>query len=624
MIKRVRDYFYKKDFTFFILVIAAISTLFVRLYHITAPIANEVYHSFRNTETAIVIQNYLREGLSIFDYSMPLFGEPWTLMFEFPSYQIVIYFVMKIVGISSIDTAGRLVSIFSFYLCDFVLVKFAKKLVDDRGAYVVGIAFLLSAFNLYFSRAMLIDFFSVFLALIYVACVFELIQNEKKLLSLLVGLFFGILAYVTKATTLFPIVYFIMLVLINCEIPKIVEYEGTWYGKIGSYLKNNFSRLLLLVILLFVPVLFAKLWTNHADNMKELSIFTSWLSSRSSDMIAWNYGTLSQKISLSDWKVIVERYVNFWGGGFSFLGIILSYIFLSARRYCKIVIFSFVAQFATIITLFNLYLVHNYYLIGITPFVFLSMGLMLYEVFSSIPRDNAYMRKLEIIILCLVFGYLQIRVNDDYISGVVDIQSHKGNIGNYISQITTEDELILVADEDYNPSTLYSANRKGFMIRNSEWIDSNELYSLVSNDNYTTLLVHDILKANEFLSHESEVVEYAIPLNDSYFGARDSFVYKFGENIIGDDICKNAYVPRDDDEICINGINSYGILGLKYSIDSDKVVSIVAEGSNGDKQGSQITLLKDLGNIYIDVNSLLDNPVNVYLEQDSGVLEIKY
>src|SRR5262245_19867530 len=69
--------------------------------------------SFRETQTAITIFYILKGGPWI-DYETPIFGYPWSIPFEFPTYQLIVAALVRQTGIS-IEAAGRLVS-FTFFV----------------------------------------------------------------------------------------------------------------------------------------------------------------------------------------------------------------------------------------------------------------------------------------------------------------------------------------------------------------------------------------------------------------------------------------------------------------------------------------------------------------------------
>ena len=108
-----------------------IGTIILHYWSVNVPLIQDKYHSFRTTETAIVIQDYFRNGLSFFNYSMPLFGKPWNVMFEFPTYQALVYGVMRLFDATNIDFCARIVSIIVFYACTFLLIRFISYITNQ-------------------------------------------------------------------------------------------------------------------------------------------------------------------------------------------------------------------------------------------------------------------------------------------------------------------------------------------------------------------------------------------------------------------------------------------------------------------------------------------------------------
>ena len=99
-------------------------SVFLRGIHLGIPIGND-FHAFRQTQTAITIQNYFRDGWSLFHYETPVFGKPWQAMMECPIYQTAVYAVMRLFGQTDIDFWCRAVSLAVFYGSAWMLKKTA-------------------------------------------------------------------------------------------------------------------------------------------------------------------------------------------------------------------------------------------------------------------------------------------------------------------------------------------------------------------------------------------------------------------------------------------------------------------------------------------------------------------
>ena len=97
----------------------------------------------------------------------------------------------------------------------------------------------------------------------------------------------------------------------------------------------------------------------------------------------------------------------------------------------------------------------------------------------------------------------QVESNKDYINWTFSQENTtNGNVGVYIKQITDRDEKILVEGEDWDPTTLYYAERRGFMLRNLS--DSGVL----REDNYTTLVIHHPENLASIVEVDDNLVQY--------------------------------------------------------------------------------------------------------------------
>ena len=203
----------KKYRKYLVLALLVICSVLLRIHNISMPIGNDAY-AFRQTETAIVVQNYFNEGWSLFHYQMPVLGQPWTILFEFPIYQTIVYGVMKILHQTNVDLWCRIISLFTFYLSVLMLGKVVKLFLDKKAVLYVCAVYLFSPFTIMWSRAALIDFMSVLFALIYVWSLYEWILYKKKT-KFVIAIISGSIAYLQKATTMFPYVFLLAFLILN-------------------------------------------------------------------------------------------------------------------------------------------------------------------------------------------------------------------------------------------------------------------------------------------------------------------------------------------------------------------------------------------------------------------------
>lgn len=503
-------------------------TLIFRLYKISIPITNNCPHAFRTSQTAIVVQDYFRNGFSFLHSSIPVFGAPWSVMFEFPTYQTVVYFLMKIFGSTNIDIFCRIVSLLFFYACTWAIMKLTKLFTDDTVAIVTGVLMLCMPYNIYWSRQALIDYLTAFLGITYIWCLYNWLDNSKRYVYYLAALVIGMLGFLTKAASMFSVVFYIAYFILEHEIKLCMAFqEESVSAKIKLYLKQNISRIIRLAVITLIPASMAVIWTRYIDVTKTTSKYTIWLMSE--NLGDWNYGPLKERFDLSCWNVILTRYLSLFGGVIVFLVTVILYS-RTKKKYLKQLLVSFAAQLLTILVLFNLYYIHSYYLIVLIPFACYSWALMLIEIFNSIKEsEKGKKAKLSVCISVLILSQLWFNFGNLY--DVICSKSHNGNAGCYINTITGEDELIVISEEDWSPATLYNANRRGFMIQKDDVIDS-EMRDFIKNDNYTTFVSHSAEYSDEFLREYDYVVQYPLELEKGYDEAEETYIYKFADKPI--------------------------------------------------------------------------------------------
>ena len=78
-------------------IIVILFAFLIRLININAPLIGQ-QHDFRQSQTAIVIQCFFKDGLDILGYQIPVFGAPWKVPFELPLYQSLVYICMRAFG----------------------------------------------------------------------------------------------------------------------------------------------------------------------------------------------------------------------------------------------------------------------------------------------------------------------------------------------------------------------------------------------------------------------------------------------------------------------------------------------------------------------------------------------
>lgn len=577
-------------------------SLLMRVINLDIPIGNDL-HAFRQTQTAMTVQNYFQEGWSLFHYKTPVFGEPWQVLMECPIYQTAVYAVMRVLNLSDTDFGCRLVSLLLFYLSAVLLKKVADMLIPkEASAFVCGV-YLLSAFNIFWSREAMIDYMSVFFALLYVWGLYGWLLHGT-LSKYMAGLFFGCLGYLLKATTMFPYVYLLMFLIITQFIREI--RQGEWKGNrsVYSYLRQNRRRILLLALVCILPVIAGAMWTYYADCIKEKSLYTAWLTSE--NLHSWNYGTLAQKLDFNCWKVIIERLYCFFGDSILFWALLAGGgVAAYKKQEAHVLAYSFISCMLAIITLFNLYYVHDYYLIAVSPLICMFFGILLYEIKEAVWKEGNTGR-IGFGILLVVMLCLQVQSNRPYIDGILYGNKQTRELARSVNQATSQEELVVIEGEDWSPVTLYYAQRKGFMVKMPEWILDEAFFEFLHRDNYTTLVAHSLDTAGLFSQHYDAVAQYP--------GSMEGYVYKLFRKAEAAEVFRSSriYDMQADGETGTVLDWDAEYMQIHYAdIGASREVTVEVTDRHGNVYTDKVNLPTGCEEIYYKVGALCEMPAKV-------------
>src|SRR5215813_1699149 len=265
--------------------VAAISAV-PRLVHLDVPPLDR--HDFRQTQTAITVQNFLDHGVKVLRYETPVFGPPWTVPFEFPLFQLLAYAVAKILGLN-VDLACRLTAVLCFYAAAAMLFVLVRHWASTRLAVLALAFYVLSPFSVIWSRAVLIDYTSVALALGYLHATL-LWSLEGRSSAAFWAVVLGALGAVTKITTSAAVAVPVVLAL-------VWRVRRSWGARRGEGLP--LGDLGVAVAIAGIPLAAGIGWTVWVDTIKASQPATADLTFRS--LATWNFGTLGQRGAWDSW-----------------------------------------------------------------------------------------------------------------------------------------------------------------------------------------------------------------------------------------------------------------------------------------------------------------------------------
>jgi hypothetical protein len=465
-------------------------------------------HAFRQTQTTFVALEYARHGINLLHTPLPVFGPNSDVPFEFPLVQAMGAVLIRL-GVGS-DSAVRIVGLAGFQAAAILLSVLVLRWHGRLAAIVVLALFEFSPFGLAWGASALIDFLAVALSLGMVVGLDAWFRTGSRT-GLVLGAMSGWLAFLVKTTT--PPVWCV-LVVVSAATAYLTA--RSWSRIITGFLAGPLAG-----------VAAGLWWTRYADAVKSRSPFTQNLTSAhlknwtigtlDQRLDPGAYVPVLLRIG-------AEIAGPLWVGlVFAVLGIILAPTKVERVR-CA----AWLATGAAgPLLFFNLYYVHSYYLIAIYPAIVAAVGIgivavarrihantgwvaaaatALIVVGSAVREDDlwrwatsplsnpgsdvataTFADPLVVVVGCpedptaLYFAqqrglmlhdnYLDASKRNDYRYRLLSCDMWQwmtsplpSSYGERIRAATRPDDLIAVVGCDWDPETLYSANRHGLML----------------------------------------------------------------------------------------------------------------------------------------------------------------
>lgn len=404
-------------------------------------------YAFRWAQTAWVAREYAENGIDLAHTPLPVFGPDSDVPMEFPLFQAI-----ASLGISAglpADVATRLLGLLSFQATAILLALLVHRWFGARATIVAIVAFEVLPFGLYWGTASLIDFFSVTLSLGMVLGLARFIER-RDVLALAAGSIAAVLAFLVKPTTA-PL-WGVLLVAV--AVVALLEHGP----------KQTIPRVAIALVGPIAGFAAALAWTAYADGIKAADPLTRFLTS--AELGSWNLGDLAQRLDPHVWLRIGAWIVTQTALP---LGIPLLFAVVAAIRFPdlrrRILLWGWIGTAAVAPLVFtNLYYVHNYYEIAIYPAIVGAMAVgMTWAIESIRPALWRRIAVAAIIVGAGASALLIPRARDLVVSLVVDAPIPAGSTA--IAENTTPGDRIVTIGCDWDPITLYYAEREGLMIR---------------------------------------------------------------------------------------------------------------------------------------------------------------
>jgi len=418
------------------------------LYESSQP---DLGYSFRQTQTAFVIQKYATDGIDLLSTPLPLFGRSSNVPMEFPLFQALGAFLMH-TGLDS-DVASRLLGLVSFQVSGLLLALILLRWHGRMVALIAIALFEFLPFGLSWGAASLIDFFSVALALAMVYFLDRWFSGGSTV-TLLAGSLAAVLAFLVKATTAPS-----WSLLLLASAAMVIHRIG-W--------RVCLKRLLLGFALgPGLGLVAATIWTAYADSIKKQNPLTGFLTS--SALSDWNFGTLAERMDPRVYLTIVDGViVHIAGPGMLALWLgVLAAKFLPSRTQRLSTWGWLLVSISGPLIFLNLYLIHTYYLIAIYPALVTMMAIGIVWV-ARLLTGRRWPRIVAVVVgvVAVVAATLVSPEARTDIAGLFHGDPvPTSSIG--IRDFTPRNSRIIMIGCDWDPTVLYYAQREGVMFRDA-------------------------------------------------------------------------------------------------------------------------------------------------------------
>ncbi|HSB97217.1 MAG TPA: hypothetical protein VLC91_12255 [Spongiibacteraceae bacterium] len=313
-------------------------------------------YGFRQTQTALTSYWFMKDGFKL-AYETPVAGAPWSIPFEFPLYQ---WLAAEIAGIMGwpLGAVGRVLSFVFLAACLWPAAAITKKLSLNSNVFWLFACLLFSSpLYLFWGRSFLIETMALFFAFAFIPFVIQLQRYPQSLTAASLAALFMTLALLQKVTTGLPVLGVMSLSYLFSQAarrPKIIP---------------SLRAMVAFLFAFVLPFIIAMGWTYYSDQVKSENALGIQLTSAA--LRGWNFGSLSQRLTLPFWaEVVWQRVVEGNLNGLFGLFLISNAIFFTKDVVARWTIAAAVAVFMLSMLAFtNLHYVHDYYQTSATLFL---------------------------------------------------------------------------------------------------------------------------------------------------------------------------------------------------------------------------------------------------------------
>lgn len=397
-------------------------------------------YEFRQLQTALSTWWIVQEGWQL-DYLTPLFGPPWSVPMEFPTYQIVVAAVHHLTGMA-LEQAGRLTGIAFLFACLpplYDLLGLAP-LRPSRRLIVLAVV-LTSPVYLFYARTFMIETTALCFCVWFLACFRRSLEQFH----------WGWILATTLAATLAALTKITTFVVFG---PPALALAGVMYCRPAL---SKGRTLLGALIPAAVSLSLAWWWIRHGDVVKDSNPFTGFLTAR--ELRTWNFGPWSLRWDWSFWVHLQENIVgyNLAEGAIAIAALCVPFASVRSRWMAA----AGVLGFATGPLLFaNLYHIHDYYYAANALLLLAAAGLMLAAAWDNprLPRGTNWLA------LGLVLSFQLHAFYRGYYSHHRNPAPPPPELAGIIRDHVPSEGVVLIYGADWDPLLPYYFQRRALMV----------------------------------------------------------------------------------------------------------------------------------------------------------------
>ena len=386
----------------------------VQLPALASPLTDS--HSFRQTQTAFPSIDYASRGIDLLLPSVPTVGPPWILPFEFPIYQALASLFIG-AGVQ-VETALRGIGLVSFSASAVILWALVQRHVGDRAALIALGVYVASPLALIYGHASLVEYPAVLggLAFVYGTLRWRATGARRWLAVAFIG---GVSVALIKITT--AIFWMLPAALTRRWQPLLV---GALAGVLGI------------------------LWTTYADAVRSANPNAAWLTV--GRQTAWLLG--SDRLDVMTWLAIGPQIMVVGG---VLLAPLVAFVVL--RRERLFWLWMTISLVGPLVAFTNLYAVHDYYAVAITPALAALIGGGADQMLRRLPRLSPVLVIAPVITLIVTSNYWTGSFRRSDPDGILTDAA-------IIRALTNYDDFVVIIGPDWSPARHFYAGRRGLAV----------------------------------------------------------------------------------------------------------------------------------------------------------------